>query len=104
MKRIALTVSVLFLLGACKQLGTLEEKVGLSDGAPKVEDTCGLAHAKRFRDVPASPDVLADIAARVGEKNLRVIRPGDAVTQDYRIDRLNVHIGAGGRIERWNCG
>lgn len=33
----------------------------------------------------------------------RVIGPGDAVTMDFRADRLNVEIGDSGRIERISC-
>lgn len=33
----------------------------------------------------------------------RVIGPGDAVTMDFRADRLNIEIGESGRIERIGC-
>ena len=33
----------------------------------------------------------------------RVIEPGQAVTMDYRADRLNVEIGKDGRIGRIGC-
>lgn len=33
----------------------------------------------------------------------RIIGPSDAVTMDYRIDRLNIEIGKGGRIARIAC-
>ncbi|PZO67277.1 MAG: hypothetical protein DI498_02735 [Paracoccus denitrificans] len=33
----------------------------------------------------------------------RVIGPNDAVTMDFRADRLNIEIGAGGRIEKIAC-
>jgi hypothetical protein len=39
-----------------------------------------------------------------GARAARVIRPGDIVTMDYRTDRLNVHLTAQGRIERFDCG
>ena len=34
----------------------------------------------------------------------RIIKPGPMVTQDYRPDRLNVHVNDKGRIERFECG
>jgi len=34
----------------------------------------------------------------------RIIRPGTAVTMDYREDRLNIEIDAGKRISRIFCG
>jgi len=39
-----------------------------------------------------------------GARAARVIRPGDMVTMDYRGDRLNVHLTAQGRIDRFDCG
>ena len=33
----------------------------------------------------------------------RVIGPGDAVTMDYRADRVNIELGASGRIEKISC-
>ena len=33
----------------------------------------------------------------------RVINPGDAVTMDFRPDRMNVEIGTNGRIEKIGC-
>ena len=33
----------------------------------------------------------------------RVINPGDAVTMDFRPDRMNVEIGTDGRIARIGC-
>lgn len=41
---------------------------------------------------------------RSGSRTLRWIRPGDAVTMDYRPDRLNVHLDARNRVERFACG
>ena len=39
-----------------------------------------------------------------GARTVRVIRPGDAVTMDYRQDRLNIELDADGKIVRFNCG
>lgn len=46
----------------------------------------------------------ADIKASTFPDGTRIIRPGMAVTQDYRAERLNVHINDKGRIERIACG
>lgn len=101
MSRAALLIAPLLVLAAgCSQL----HEVGIGKDPDAPEDTCGLGKAKRFIGVPAGPEVLAEIATLVGEKNVRAIRPGDAVTMDFRPDRLNVEIGAGGRIERLRCG
>ena len=38
------------------------------------------------------------------EEPVRIIRPGDAVTMDFSLERLNVEIGADGRIAAVRCG
>ena len=35
---------------------------------------------------------------------MRSIKPGQAVTMDYREDRVNVYQDASGNIERISCG
>jgi len=37
-------------------------------------------------------------------KTLRVTRPGQAVTMDFRADRLNVHLDEAGVVQRVSCG
>lgn len=35
--------------------------------------------------------------------NLRVIKPGQAITKDFNPDRLNAVIGQDGRIKQFGC-
>ncbi len=46
----------------------------------------------------------ADIDAATLPQPARVYGPGDAVTMDYRTDRLNVEIGEDGTVKRVYCG
>lgn len=46
----------------------------------------------------------AEALRRSGARTIRWIRPGDAVTMDFREDRLNLNLDASGRLERANCG
>jgi hypothetical protein len=46
----------------------------------------------------------AEALRRSGARTIRWIRPGDAVTMDFREDRLNLNLDAAGRLERANCG
>ena len=46
----------------------------------------------------------AEALRRSGARALRWIRPGDAVTMDYREDRLNIHLNAQNRVARFACG
>jgi hypothetical protein len=70
---------------------------------PAAEDACG---AGRVADLVgrARRDVLDDVARRSGARRIRYIRPGDAVTMDYSAARLNVHLDARDRVERFACG
>jgi hypothetical protein len=53
---------------------------------------------------PATSELGAEAMRRSGARALRWIRPGDAVTMDFREDRLNVNLDAENRVERFNCG
>jgi hypothetical protein len=37
-------------------------------------------------------------------RTIRWIRPGDAVTMDYRLDRLNILLDASNVVTSFNCG
>ena len=53
---------------------------------------------------PATSELGAEAMRRSGARALRWIRPGDAVTMDYRQDRLNVRLDAENRVEGFDCG
>lgn len=86
--RATLIVSALFLAACETQVAE----------AP-VEDACGAADLQHLVGTPASG---AEEVAAPG--SVRMIRPGDAVTMDYRADRLNFELDAEDRIDRVYCG
>lgn len=53
---------------------------------------------------PATAELGQDALTRSNSRALRWIRPGDAVTMDFRQDRLNIHLDARGAVERITCG
>ena len=66
---------------------------------PPQADTCGAA--------PHADLIGADARALERElilRQVRVIRPGQAVTMDYREERLNFWIAPDGTIRRISCG
>lgn len=65
---------------------------------------CDASRAQGLVGQPASQDLGARALRLTGSRTLRWIRPGDAVTMDYREDRLNIHLDARGRVERLTCG
>jgi hypothetical protein len=68
-------------------------------------DACGAAKV-RSRWTGALPDAAtkAAIAAAVGDRPIRYYTEGDPVTMDFSEERLNVVLGADGRIAEFRCG
>ncbi len=67
-------------------------------------DACHAGELQRYlRSLPTA-DIMAAISATVATENIRTIRPGEAVTMDFRESRLNVELGEDGRIKRLRCG
>lgn len=61
-------------------------------------DECG---AGGYQGLIGQPrDVLSQMTFPIGT---RVIGPDDAVTSDFRPDRLNIEYGRSGRIEKISC-
>ncbi|WP_395333506.1 I78 family peptidase inhibitor [Novosphingobium sp. BL-8H] len=100
----------LAVLTACASSGT---STGTSSGTDKVADAappppsmepnCGADQLSAYVGQPASDEVIAAITQWRGDKPMRVLKPGMAVTMDYRPDRLNVQVGDDGKIKGFNC-
>jgi len=71
---------------------------------PPVDDTCGASLVTTWLGALPTDGVKAGIAARVGERPIRYYGPNDAITMDYNPARLNVELGADGKIKRFRCG
>jgi len=52
----------------------------------------------------AKPQVIDRAKQRSGARTVRVIKPGMAVTMDYRSDRLNVELDEVNTIKALRCG
>lgn len=83
-------------LAACM---TTPKAEGLADGAG-----CGDAKAADLIGKRWTEALRAPTQKRTGARDLRVIAPGDAVTMDYRPDRLNIETDAEGKVVRLKCG
>ena len=88
--------------------------VGLS-GCVIIVDDDGIRRAKPKPDAPVADacgasgyqSLLGASLAAVTlpeDVNVRVIRPGDAVTMDHREDRMNIELDDDGTITRVYCG
>ena len=66
--------------------------------------TCNAEPAQSHVGKPASDANLQAAFKASGAKAMRSIKPGQAVTMDYREDRVNIYQDASGNIERISCG
>ena len=63
------------------------------------EDACGAVELQGYLGLAIEEMDVANYS-----DSYRVIRPGDAVTLDYRVERLNVYLDESDRIETITCG
>lgn len=66
--------------------------------------TCNAEPAQSHVGKPATDANVEAAFTASGAKTMRSIKPGQAVTMDYREDRVNVYQDASGNIERIGCG
>ena len=65
---------------------------------------CQSAGLERFAGQPATSEIGAEILRVSKAASIRWVQPGQMVTMEFRADRVTVHLAAGNRIERVNCG
>ncbi len=78
-----------------------EESVPVHGSGGRV---CNSAAVQHLQGRERSSEVGSEALRLSGAGGLRWIRPGDAVTMDYREDRLNVELDARGRVAALRCG
>ena len=106
-RSLALLVAPLALaLAAC---GNAREPAPVNGEPPKVVEgdfggSCNAEPAQQFVGQKLDDALNARAKSATGATGVRVIRPGMAVTMDYRADRLNIEIDDDGRIVRISCG
>ncbi|MFA6115374.1 MAG: I78 family peptidase inhibitor [Sphingomonas sp.] len=65
---------------------------------------CSAGAANGLVGKPYSAEAAEKARRATGSGTVRVIRPGMAVTMDYRIDRLNVDLDEKDIVTRVHCG
>ena len=83
---------------ASAEVGSLPAKV--SDGPQE----CNPEKLESFSGKTADEATIKKLVADSGARNARVVKPGMAVTMDFREDRVTVQVDAQNRIERASCG
>jgi hypothetical protein len=86
---------IAFVLGGCAPVAPLP---GLPSGK------CSTAPLGNLVGRPATASLISRARHRVGATAVRTIRPGQAVTMDYREGRLNVNVDDRNRVRSFTCG
>ncbi len=100
-----LSMSALACLVALSGCGTSDTDEIATTPAPsrEMKPDCGADQLGGYLGQPASDSVIAAIRQWRGDKPVRVLRPGMAVTMDYRPERLNVQVDGDGKIKGFSC-
>jgi hypothetical protein len=72
--------------------------------APLPPESCYADDADWALGAQASARVVERATFESGARTARVIQPGEFYTQEYRPDRLNIHVDPRGRIVDLRCG
>lgn len=116
-----LSASLVLLLGACAPQSTESTQAPEPEPAeatPPVDAsaadaivdpgdaprTCNADAVQGLIGQEATEDVIAQATADSGSASVRVLKPGQPATMDYRQDRLNIMTDDAGVIEQLNCG
>lgn len=65
---------------------------------------CNAGAVQAFVGREARPGIVQRAKRRAGARDVRVTRPGQPVTMDFRSDRLNIEVDHRNNIRRVNCG
>lgn len=85
--------------------GTTAPEADAPPAAPDMAAQCNADAAQSFVGKEATDATVADAKAAAGAKgDVRVIKPGQPVTMDFRGDRLNVEVDERNLVVRITCG
>lgn len=103
LERQGLAVPLLVLIlsvGACATMGPPPAPAAAAAGG----SMCNAEAVRWAIGREPTQDVVERARVESGSSTVRVIRPGDVVTMDYRADRLNLDVNANNAITGARCG
>ena len=71
---------------------------------PPAVAECKPAPGQRYVGQKLQPSTPEAARIETGSRTVRTIRPGTAVTMDFRTDRLNLEVDAAGTVTKVRCG
>ncbi|MFL9583761.1 I78 family peptidase inhibitor [Stenotrophomonas sp. AB1(2024)] len=94
-------------LTACSTPPKSSTEPTVVDPVPHVADggtmECNPDVLEQFNGKVADEALVKEAVAASGAKNARVVKPGMAVTMDFREDRLTINVNGKNEIERIGC-
>lgn len=97
------TILIALALGACTT--TQQTADDPAPAAPELPGgACDTTALAALVGKPFTPALEADARARAKPRTVRAIRPGMAVTMDFRPDRLNIDIDEKNMVAGFRCG
>ncbi len=103
MRASLLSLLTAVVLAGCSSAGT-PAKAPETAAPADFGGRCEAAGAGFAVGKPASADLLEQARKASGAQMARVLKPHDAVTLEYRSERLNLHADEKGGVTRVNCG
>lgn len=97
MMRMVRAISVATLLAGCAPMTK-------QPPAPAVPTGCDAGKLHDLIGKPYETSQADTLRNKANARLIRVIRPGNVVTMDFRQDRLNVKLDASNRVTGLNCG
>lgn len=101
MKRMLLLATLLATSTACTPMPPNAKP---SKPFPPRLAQCQADPGQRFVGQAASEDIVEQARGATGANSVRVLKPGEAATMDFRDDRLNLHLDEHGVIATVTCG
>ena len=93
------SLAALALLAGCAAQGGSPAETS----PPSPQGSCGAEKVSNYVGAVMSDEVLAKIRSASGAQTVRVVGPHDAMTMDFREDRLTITTDDAGRIKTLRC-
>lgn len=97
----------LFLVAALALGPSFAEKTGTARPAlshPPAMESCDAEDVQAWIGKAFPSDGVERASEATGSAVVRVVRPGEAVTMDFRADRLTISLDANGKVVSARCG
>jgi hypothetical protein len=91
-------------LAACAACAPVQQATETPTATPPTGPRCDATKVQSFVGRMGDPATVERAKAGAGAEAVRRYETGSVLTMDFRADRLNVEVDAGGRIVKLGCG